>query len=608
MKIITCPGTPDESSFELKPAATTIGRTKENDVFVLHKSLSRQHARLEHDGDAHVLVDSGQQERQPRQRRPRHGAARSRRATPSAAATSSSSSRRATGLVRASGRPTGRDVDRVARHRRLAPAGMEELAGPPRCTTRLRRAPQGGPAAVGKPHSVDALLGDVLDLVLRIMDVDRAAVLLVDEAIGRARAARAAGRARRRARALLQRAHRALGARQRRRRALRRRRGRRARRARPRRSSPQSICSSMCAPLKAKDRLLGVLYVDNLSTPDRFTRRGPRLPRRVREPGRRRHRELRRSGGASRRRPSLRSTLTRFFPPATIQRLARARRGSLGVIDDGGHGALRRHQRLHRHVLDACRRAQIVDMLNEYFPADGRRRLPPRRHAGEVHRRRARWRCGARPSRARDDVDRAMQAAVDMQREARAVTSDGAAQRPPAHPHPHRHQHGAGRRRATSARIATCSTRPSATRPTWPAGRAAPRGPGQIVITEATRGACARRRGRSGAPAVSAKGVASRCSSTPSRGSELRSRGTRRGQRLRVEPVLAGDRDLPASTNLKSPGARRPRRRGRRARSCCRARAPVDPRQRRVDVEGLRPSRRSRRACSGPRGRVLGST
>ena len=44
--MILNPGKPDERVFELKPGANSIGRTKANDIFVLHKSLSRQHARV----------------------------------------------------------------------------------------------------------------------------------------------------------------------------------------------------------------------------------------------------------------------------------------------------------------------------------------------------------------------------------------------------------------------------------------------------------------------------------------------------------------------------------------------------------------------------------
>jgi adenylate cyclase len=44
------PGLPEEQTFTLAPGSVTIGRTKDNAVFCLHKSLSRKHAQLDFDG------------------------------------------------------------------------------------------------------------------------------------------------------------------------------------------------------------------------------------------------------------------------------------------------------------------------------------------------------------------------------------------------------------------------------------------------------------------------------------------------------------------------------------------------------------------------------
>ncbi len=51
------PGLPEEQSFTLPVGSVTIGRTKDNDVFCLHKSLSRRHARIEYDGATVRVVD-----------------------------------------------------------------------------------------------------------------------------------------------------------------------------------------------------------------------------------------------------------------------------------------------------------------------------------------------------------------------------------------------------------------------------------------------------------------------------------------------------------------------------------------------------------------------
>jgi adenylate cyclase len=50
VSLVMNPGLPEEQQFTLAPGTVTIGRTKDNAVFCLHKSLSRKHAQLEFDG------------------------------------------------------------------------------------------------------------------------------------------------------------------------------------------------------------------------------------------------------------------------------------------------------------------------------------------------------------------------------------------------------------------------------------------------------------------------------------------------------------------------------------------------------------------------------
>src|SRR5688500_16610111 len=57
MQLIMNPGLLDEQVFELPEGSVTIGRTEESTICVLHKSLSRRHARLERDGERILLVD-----------------------------------------------------------------------------------------------------------------------------------------------------------------------------------------------------------------------------------------------------------------------------------------------------------------------------------------------------------------------------------------------------------------------------------------------------------------------------------------------------------------------------------------------------------------------
>lgn len=52
-------GLPDEQTFALAIGTATIGRTKDSEIFCLHKSLSRTHAKLEFDGTRIQVTDLG---------------------------------------------------------------------------------------------------------------------------------------------------------------------------------------------------------------------------------------------------------------------------------------------------------------------------------------------------------------------------------------------------------------------------------------------------------------------------------------------------------------------------------------------------------------------
>lgn len=53
------PGLPEERSFTIAHGVVTIGRTKENAIHCLHKSISRKHAQLQYDGATVRLIDLG---------------------------------------------------------------------------------------------------------------------------------------------------------------------------------------------------------------------------------------------------------------------------------------------------------------------------------------------------------------------------------------------------------------------------------------------------------------------------------------------------------------------------------------------------------------------
>ena len=491
LRIISSPGTADEHAAPVRVGTMTIGRTKENDVFVLHKSLSRQHARLDNDGTRLVLTDLeskngtfvGRDRITTRILSPgdrfrcgdvvfelREGEAPSSQApTPSLVA------------------DTRRDLSNIT---------IEDLLGPPSTYGSLRLGAVDAATRaqgrldvllkvaqlLGKPKEIDVLLGEAVDLVLRIMDVDRAAVLLVDEATGKlvpriTRAARGAASER------FFSAHIVEWVREHRTAALFGDAVAEAPADAVASIIAQSICSSICAPLQVSDRLLGVLYVDNLSTPDRFNQEdldflgafagqvaiaieNATLWRRVE------------------REAALRSTLTRFFPPATVQRLDQEGGASLGVIETEVT-ALFADISGFTAMSSTMTPRSIVDMLNEYFPlmADA-----VFRHGGTLEKYigdalMAVW--GA-PFAMPDDVDRAVRAAVEMQREIEALNSRRARSgQAPIRIHIGLNTGTVAAGNIGSDRYLQYATIGDATNVASRACGCA--GPGQIVVTEATR-------------------------------------------------------------------------------------------------------------------------
>ncbi|HEY0096994.1 MAG TPA: adenylate/guanylate cyclase domain-containing protein, partial [Archangium sp.] len=265
---------------------------------------------------------------------------------------------------------------------------------------------------LSSPGQIETLLERILDLVFQIMEVDRVAILLVDPTTGmlRPRVARvSAGEAPAGAfysqrivdyvrthsvAALFSDAW-----------------------MDPRLNDAasvvlQSIRASMCAPLKPRDEVLGVLYVDNLSRADGFSQEdlefltafanqaaialdNSLLAQRLADEA------------------VLRNSYLRFFPPATLKKLQMAKGGPLETIetevtvlfsDISGFTALS----------SELEPRQVVDLLNDYFPVMAdivfRYEGTLEKYIGDALM--AVW--GA-PFAHLDDVDRAVRAAVEMQ-------------------------------------------------------------------------------------------------------------------------------------------------------------------------------------------------
>ena len=145
----------------------------------------------------------------------------------------------------------------------------------------------------------------------------------------------------------------------------------------------------MCSPLMASaDRVLGLLYVDNLTTTEHLHRRGPAVPGGVQRPRRDRHQEhpLRRADPARGARCAPTSSAT-SRPTSRPRSRSRARpsgrAASAGRPPCSSATSAASPRWPSRMGPDA-----IAQLLSEYFTRDGGGDLRARRHARQVHRRR----------------------------------------------------------------------------------------------------------------------------------------------------------------------------------------------------------------------------
>ncbi|HYO52123.1 adenylate/guanylate cyclase domain-containing protein [Archangium sp.] len=424
MRLIMNPGTPSEQSFELPEGSVTIGRTEESTICVLHKSLSRRHARLEREGGRVVLVDlsskNGTFVNEARVQRCELTAGATFRCGEVSFRLSSDSQSYLTMLEPTQvqslrTRFSSESMDTLVEQRTDSQMGsvlkVRHSVGTDRASDKLQvllKVSQ----LLSSPGPIESLLERILQLVFQILEVDRAAVLLVDPASGqlRSRVAQTASGELPTGPVYSQhivdyvRTHSVAALFS-------------DAQLDPRLDTSasvmqQSIRASMCAPLMPRDEVLGVLYVDNLSLANRFTQEdleflaafanqaaialeNSLLSQRLADEA------------------VLRNTYLRFFPPATLKKLALTRGASLEVIetevtilfsDITGFTSLS----------STLEPRQVVDLLNAYFPVMAEIVF---RHEGTLEKYigdalMAVW--GA-PFSHPDDADRAVRAAVEMQ-------------------------------------------------------------------------------------------------------------------------------------------------------------------------------------------------
>lgn len=410
-RLILYPGRPDQREVRLSTGTHTLGRAEDNDVFLLDRSLSRHHAQIEVEDGQVTLVDLGSTngtfvEEEPVERRELTGGETIRcgsvvlRYLPDRARTDTET------------RPTSsRDIDVD-----LTRLSIKELLQTPWRASHLAeerlRILLKVSQLLASPTSLDRLLETILDLALDILDIDRAAILMTDPDTGELEPRVVKTRPGVPAAGAIFSRHIVDYVRDNSVAAL----------FGDARSDPrlapaesvlhQSICASMCAPLKPRDEVRGVLYVDNLSTPGRFTQDDLEFLSAFANQA---AVALENASlyGELERQAVVRNTLLRFFPPATIGRIMEGEDLSLGV----------RETEVTALFCDVCGFTElsaamppreVLSLLNAYFPVMAEIVF---RHEGTLEKYigdalMAVW--GA-PFQSPDDPERAVRAAVEMQ-------------------------------------------------------------------------------------------------------------------------------------------------------------------------------------------------
>jgi adenylate cyclase len=422
-QLVVNPGTANEYLVELSPGSMTIGRSSENRIAVRDLSLSRVHARFDLLDQKVVVTDQA-----------------SRNGTSVNGTRIDSATLRHGDLVRCGGvhllyledpsivrELPLEETTTMKAVMSLAAQTMagDEIAGLASSVTRERlRMLLKVSEILSSPGDIDGMLRRIVDLLFQIVNISRATVLIRDEASGElvqrivkseqlgvvtsgegiAATERSDGRAYSRniVDYVLTRNVAVMTTDAR----------RDERFAAADSILTQEIRASLCAPLRAGNKTIGVLYVDNVGGRGNYgdedldflgafanqaaiAIENSRLIRRIEEEA------------------VLRNTFLRFFPPATIRRIVEDRAVGLGAIETEVTALFADISGFTD--LSASRDPrEVVDMLNDYFPVMSevifRNQGTLEKYIGDAMM--AVW--GA-PFRQDDDVDRAVRAAVEMQ-------------------------------------------------------------------------------------------------------------------------------------------------------------------------------------------------
>jgi adenylate cyclase len=411
-RLVRDPGKPSEERFELKPGPNALGRARENDVVVPHTSLSRQHARLDVEDERVVLIDlksrngsfvDGLQVRQCRLKtgdNVRFGDVVFEFVDERPA-------RRSTG---ADYRSQLKDLLAIPEDERTSALRIRGVAPEKRAEEKLKILLAVSQVLVS-PQPLEKLLPKVFDLLFEILEVDRAALLLAREGTSelepkltrslRGTEGDAPIHSERIVRHAFEKGVGILSA--------------------DAQSDPRfagsasvlanSIRSSMCVPLKSREEVLGALYVDHLSVPNRYTQEDMEFLE-----GFASHASIAienaRLSEKLQAEAVKRSSLLRFFPPSVVGALMES--PDFGTVTRDADVTVLFSDISGFTAMSSGRPPrEIVALLNSYFPVMAEIVF---RHEGTLEKYigdalMAIWGVPvARP----DDADRALQCALEM--------------------------------------------------------------------------------------------------------------------------------------------------------------------------------------------------
>jgi adenylate cyclase len=418
MRLIVALGAPQTHA--LHPGTVLLGRSPENHICILHESVSRLHAQIEVAEGRATLVD-----RKSTRGTFVNGQRVSRYdlrggevihlgevactfamdgATPAAPIPPTVIDLGGTVLSGAAAPLLTRGIDGRAT---LAQVSDVRRGGRLTAEQKLRTLLQVSQILSG-PEPIDALLTKILDLVFQILGVNRAVLLLADEATGELvpRVARPEGDLHRYSRSVVQyaRDHNAA--------ALFSDAARDERLQAAQSVLLMSLQSAMAAPLRARDRLLGVLYLDSTTTGNAYLEDDLDLvaafasQAAIALENAQLYRKIEQAA-------VLRSRFERFFPPATAREIAAS--GEPLATVDTEVTALFADITGYTAMVSEMAPREVVALLNEYFAEVSAVVL---RHEGVIEKYigdalLAVW--GA-PRPRPDDAQRALRCAVEMLR------------------------------------------------------------------------------------------------------------------------------------------------------------------------------------------------